>query len=409
MKKFLAPLVSFTLLLASAAIAQQQSGEIQSDISSEISRFELPPITLDASMGYQSNIDLLDKNQYQVKYKDSAILNLSGGTKMVSEIMDMPLTYTPSIKGTILQDGDYDRSSDVFRRVNFNNNLYLETFKTEKISFGPTLDLNAEKRFTHAGFHRKRDNINGFIGLKSSVKASSELMFSNSAAVGYLNHSGNYVDLNSQKRRFEHGLEEDRAIYKANFTTVWKANSIMTLSMPISYQRDNFTQRRARAAKTGFDAIDRDLASWSALNNQPYMDEALDMQNIAAGLSTDLSLGLVSVSAAYTFLDDKEMNKGQGRNDADTDNYEFSLSSNLDALSLALSYSNENIHYNYLLGGSTEITQSYVTDIKLAKVINDINANLKLSYTDYQFSSPNVSWSEKAEDIVAMIGVSTTL
>lgn len=409
MKKLFAPLAPFVLLLGSTTFAQQQSGEIQADISRQVGVLELPPITLDASMGYQSNIDLLDKKQYQVKYKDSAIMNLGGKTKIVSEIMDMALTYSPSLKGIILQDGDYDRSSDVFRRVNFDNNLYLEAMKTETFSIGPTLDLNAEKRFTHPSWHRKRDNVNGFIGLKSSLKASSELMLSSSAAVGYLNHSGNYVNLNDARRKFEYGFEEDRAIYKANITSVWKANSMLSLSMPISYQRDNFTEKRARAAKTLFAAMDRDLATWSVLNNQPYIDEALDIQNIAAGLTADLSLGLVSASASYTFLDDREMNNGHKRNNADTDNYELSLSSEVDSISMALSYSNENIHYNYLFGGSTEITQNYATDIKIAKFVNDVAANLKLSYTDYQFSSPNNSWSEKAEDIVAMVGVSTTL
>ncbi len=402
-------MVPFVFLLGSTSFAQQQAGEIQSDISREVGMLELPPINLDASMGYQSNIDLLDKQQYQVKYKDSAILNLGAGTKFSSEILDNPLTFTSSLKGIILQDGDYDRSSDVFRRVNFNNGFYLETIKTESFSMGPTLDLNAEKRFTHPGFHRKRDNINGYIGVKSSLKASSELMISSAVAAGYLDHSGNYVDLSNPNRKNEHGLEEDRSIYKASLTSVWKANSVLTLSMPISYQRDNFTERRARAAKRGFSAIDRDLAAWSIVNNQPYMDEALDMQNIAAGLSTDLNLGLVTATAAYTFLDDREMNPGQKRNNADTDNYELSLSSEIASTSLALSYSNENIHYNNLLGGASEITQTYATDVKIPKIINDIGANLKLSYTDYQFSSPNIGWSEKAEDIVAMVGVSTTL
>ena len=254
MKKIWVIFFPLVFLLGNSSLAQQQTAEIQSDISREVAVRELPTINLDASLGYQSNIDLLDKQQYQVKYKDSGIVNLGANTKITSEMMDKTLTFNSSLKGLILQDGNYDRSSDVLRRVNFNNSFYLEAIKSEKFSLGPVLDLNAEKRFTHPGFHRKRDNINGSIGLKSSYKASSTIGISSSVSGGYVDHSGNYVDQSNPNRRFEHSLEEDRAIYKGNFTTVWKATSLLTLSVPVSYQRDNFTQRRARAAKRGFSA-----------------------------------------------------------------------------------------------------------------------------------------------------------
>jgi hypothetical protein len=409
MKKLALSLFPFVFLLGSAH-AQEQSGEIQSDISGEVSSLELPPVKLDVSLGYQSNIDLLDPNNYVIKHKENTIINLGGSTKINSELGGNQLSFSTSLKAIVLQDSDYDKSSDVLRRVNFNNRLFLNLLSgNDRLSFGPTLDMNAEKRFTHPGFHRKRDNINGAIGLKADLKASSDLMVSSAASVGYLDHNGNYTDPNNPNRAFEKDFQEDRAIYKASITSVFKANSNLTISMPISYQRDNFTQRRARAAKMGYSAIDRDLAGWAAANGQAPMDEALDMQNIAAGLNTDITMGMVVANLGYTFLDDREMNLGHGRNNADTDNYEMSLSTDISESNLALSYSNENIHYNYLLGGATEITQSYSANITTSKILKDISTNLKVSYTDYQFSSPNINYAEKANDIVAMVGISTTL
>ncbi len=407
MKKIALSLFPFVFLMGSA-VGQEQSGEIQSDISGEVSSLEMPPVKLDVSLGYQSNIDMIDE-KFVTKYRDNTILNIGGSTKMQSEVLGKSLAYSTSLKAIILQADDYERSSDVLRRVNFNNSLFVNLLSEgDKLSLGPTLDLNAEKRATFPEFHRKRDNINGAIGLKADLKASSQLMLSSSASVGYLDHSGNYVDLNGG-RTFEKGLEEDRAVYKANITSVFKASSVLTLAMPISYQRDNFTERRARGAKTGFASMDRDLATWTTVNNQAYIDEALDMQNIAAGLNANITMGEISATLGYTFLDDREMNEGHGRNDADTDNYELGLSTGIADGSISLSYSNENIHYNTLLGGSTEITQSYVADIALTNLMKDVSTNLQISYKDYQLASPNIDYTEKANDIVAMIGVSATL
>lgn len=417
MKKKLLLIFPFVFLLGSTH-AQQQSGEIVSDISGDISSLELPPIKLDLGLGYQSNIDLLDPTQYKIKYKDNAIINVGGSAKMQSEILGNALSYSTAITALVFQANDYDRSSDVLRRVNFNNNFFVNLLSEDSnLSFGPTLDLIAEKRYAHQGFHRKRDNVTGFIGLKSDLRASSQLMLSSSIAAGYHEHSGNYVDLNSARRIFEHQLEEDRSIYKANITSVFKANSVLTLSMPISYQRDNFTEKRARAARTGYvganlktdEFLDLDLASWSTKYNQPYMDESLDIQNIAAGLGADLTFSNnINASMAYTFVDDREMNEGHGRNNSDTDSYAMSLSSDLDMANIALSYSQDNVKWNYMAGGSSEITQTYATDVKLATLLKDISTNLRFSYTDYQFSDAT-GYTEKAKDVVAMVGISTTL
>lgn len=407
MKKIALSLFPFVFFLGSA-VAQEQSGEIQADISNQVSSLELPPIKLNVNLGYQSNIDMVDK-KLLTKYRDNGIVNMGGSTSMKTEIMGKSLTYSPSLKATILQAQHYDKSSDVLRTVNLSNSLFLNLLSEgDKLSFGPTLDLNAEKKYIFQEFHRKRDNINGYAGLKADLKASSQLMISSTAAVGYVDHSGNYVDLNGP-RNFEKGLDEDKAVYKASLTTVFKTGPVLTLSMPMSYQRDNFTEKRARAARVGSLINDKDLATWTTANNQPYMDEALDMQNISAGLSADITMGEVALNLGYTLLDDREMNLGHGRNNAVTNNYAMGLSTDTALGSFSLSYNNENIHNNNVLGGVDEITQTYVADIKLANLIKEVSTNLKLSYMDYKAQYPNLSYSEKAEDIVAMVGVSTTL
>lgn len=415
MKKIMICLFPFVFLLEHT-IAQEQAGQLQSDISNIVSSFDLPPIRLDASIGYQSNIDLLDPTQYKINYRDNGIINLAGSTTFQSEILDKSLTYSTSLRANILEAPEYEKSSDILRRVNFNNSLFLNLFsQDDKISFGPTLDLNAEKRYQYVGsnittaWHRKRDNVNGFIGLKANVKASSDLMISSAVAAGYLDHNGNYTNPDSGFRAFEKNLEEDRNIFKASVTSVLKAHKKLTLSLPLTYQRDNFTQRRARAAKRDYLSMDRDLASWTTENNQPYMDETLDIRNMSAGLAAEIAMGSITGNVAYTFLDDQEMNPGHGRSNADTDYYEMSLSTDIANANIALSYNNENIQLGNLAGGSTEITQSYITDIKLANLIKDVSANVKLSYTDYQFANPNGNWAEKAEDLVAMVGITSTL
>lgn len=409
MKKKFLNILAYLFLLETVH-AQEQSGNIQADISNQISSFELPPVNVDFSLGYQSNIDLLDPNQYIIKYRDNGVINLGGNTKISSEIWDKNLLYSTSLKAIILQDADYDKSSDVLRRVNFNNNLFLNLFSgDDKLSFGPTLDLNAEKRFQHFGWHRKRDNVNGFVGLKSDIKVNSDFMVSSSVAAGYLDHNGNYTNQQLDFFAFEANLQEDRAIYKANITSVLKIQKMITLSLPLSLQRDNFTQRRARAAKTGFKSIEKDLASWSVENNQPYMDETLDLQNFTSGLNLEFAMEFATANFAYTFLDDREMNPGHNRSNADTDFYEMGLSYNFSQLNVAFGYNHENIKYAYLLGGSSEITQTYSTDIKFLNLIKDINTLFKFSYTDYQFSSNYINYAEKAENIIAMIGLTATL
>lgn len=394
-------------LFSITAIAQKQSGTITGDVSKEIKSFEAPPIKMDLSFGYSSNIDLLDKTQNIIKYSDNGLINMGAATEMTSELFDNPLTYSTSLKAVILQDDDYYKSSDAIRNLNFNNSFFLKFKTNEKFSFGPTLDLNAEKRFTFAGFHRKRDNLNGALGIKASYIASSELILSSNVSMGYVDHSGNYVDLNSAKRAFEHNLEEDRSVFKAGLTGVWKANKILSVSMPLTYERNNYTEKRARSA----DPSDRDLATWSRVNNRPYVDQALDLQTTSAGLVADIALNsFISTSLGYTFVDDKEMNIGQKRNNADTDVYSASINGSMENLSLALSYSNENIHYNNILGGmGKEITQVYASKFSIANVFPDTSAILDFKYTDYQESYPNANASDKAIDRAAMIGIATTL
>lgn len=398
-------------LICYSTFAQEQSGSITGDVSQEISSFEAPPIKIDLGFGYSSNIDLLDKTQYKMQYTDNPLMNIGAATEFTGELFDNPLSYSTSLKAEMMQDDNLYKSSDVIRRLNFSNSFFLKHVVSDKFNFGPTLDLNAEKRYTFPEYHRKRDNLNGAIGMKASYIAASDLIISSNVSMGYVDHNGNYVDLNEPKRAFEHGLEEDRSVFKAGLTGVWKATPLLSLSMPLSIQRENYTEKRARSTDIGKKALDRDLATWAQINGLAPIDQALDLQKTSVGLVADVALSSdISASVSYTFVDDKEMNIGQKRNDADTDVYAASISGSQEDLSLSLSYENENIHYANLYGGnSKEITQTYSSKFSVANILPDTAAVLDFKYTDYQGTLPHVNYAEKAIDKTAMIGIATSL
>ena len=409
------PLISITSIIWAQ---EESSAIITNDVRKEIENLETTPVELNLSIGYKSNIDLLDTYLWETRYTDNTVMNINANTSIANQFLGKELTYNTSLNSEFIYSDNYTKSSDFIRRSTFKNSFFLNLVDTSDIlSLGPTLGLNAEKRYSWPGWYRKRDNISGFIGLKANVKPTTDLLISPEATVGYLDHNGNYVPQVPARFAYERDLEEDRLILKSNISTSYKINNFLTLSLPITFTRDLYKQRKAR-----FAAFDDDryhamsIAQWTTETGQTFQDPKLEIDTFSSGLTANMAINeFYSFSAAYTYTDEREKNAGHRFSDTDQDNVKVSfLSSPHEKINISLDYENNDIRFYRLWGGGKEITQMYVSSLTLVKIISDINLVFSFSYTDYQITLPtgntnNTTWQERASNSEASIGLITQL
>jgi len=381
---------------ASVSSPDLTSGTMSSDISDTVASFERKPISLKIGLEYQSNIDMLDPKAYSRKYADNQFINISGSTAFVKKMSLGELSYKPSLAAKLMNANTYNTTQDRIRNLEFKNAFYLKSAgSTESFSWGPTVDLSAQKRYTYPDFwRRKRDNAQAFIGLNMDAAPVAKLSVNGTAKVGYLDHFGNYTNPDSNHRKNEKNIQEDRVIYRASLTPVLALSSATSLSFPQSYERLDYARKKVRA---GSDPTDRDMAKYTLENNLPYNDPTLDLQTAATGVEVAHTIGSVELSSGYTFSDIRELNDGQSRNDAKQQVISAGINYKLEKLSLGLSYSYDGIDYKNLIGGkAVENTNIIGTTIALEDAFMGVSATIDLKrehgsywYNDGSVEKPN--------------------
>ena len=417
MKKFPMQSYFFPLFLISPLNANSQvlEGNVMvEDISQQVANEEKPVINIDLNIGYQSNIDLLDRNLYEVKYTDNSVMNINANASLKKRLLGNQLIYDTSLNSQFVYSDEYDKSSDFVRRSTFKNNFFLNLIEGNgTFDFGPTLSLNAEKRYTRPGWYRKRDNVAGLVGLKAKIAPTSKLTITPESSVGHLDHKGTYVPPDPARFTYEREFEEDRTVIKNSLTTSYIFNKHLTLTIPLSLNRDIYKERRARFASENIEAYHAmSLAQWTTETGLPFQDPTMDVQTFSSGLKANINLNdFNSLEIGYKYIDEREKNEGHRYSDTDNDVINFSMTiSPTEKIKLSLGYENYDTRYYRLWGGGKEITQTYSSTLTLTNLINSkITAVLDFSYTDYQFSLPSISWQERASNSMASIGISASI
>ena len=123
-------IILLTLFYKNLTVSAQesQSSILTENISTELSRQERPPINVDLNIGYQSNIDFIDRNLYEVKHTDNTVMNVNANTTFKSSVMGNQLTHDTSLNSEFLYSDSYDKSSDFIRRATFKNNFFLNEY-----------------------------------------------------------------------------------------------------------------------------------------------------------------------------------------------------------------------------------------------------------------------------------------
>lgn len=414
--RILTSLLSATMLVSSLWAQESTNAQLEADIAPTVKKMEAPPINMNVGIGFQSNIDQVDETQFKQAYTNNSLMDFNAGTKISAELLDRKMVYAPSLSALLLQAPQYIANDDVLKSVQFKNNFWMKAVETDNYSFGPTLDLNYDKRYTYYGidlnkvWRRKRDNINGAIGLKLDATMDAKLKVQADASVGYVDHLGNYTNPDSGFRKSEKNLQEDRTVVNANLTTVYAATQTTMLSIPLSYKVENYTQKRARVGKVGNKNFnDAEFSTYLASLNRPAVSRTLDLAYETAGLQIDQTMmqDLVA-NAGYTFQNVAELNDGAGRNNADIHIYSLGLTYKLEGVELTAGYSAEDDHYNHLLGGGKEYTHVYSGGVKIPKAVADLDLALNLSTVNYQEAYQSGD-ADSCNNNIAMVGLSGAL
>ncbi len=397
-----------------AQVSNQLSNIIIEDLSSQLSKDENLDIKIDLNIGYQSNIDLLDRNLYEVKYADNTVMNINANKSMTRKLLGKQLSYDTSLNSQFVYADNYDKSSDFVRRSTFKNNLFLKLLnENDTFNFGPTLSLNAEKRYTRPGFYRKRDNLNGFAGLQAKITPTSKLTISPESSVGYLDHNGTYVPQIPARFAYERDFEEDRTIFKNGLTTTYTFNKYLAIAMPLNLTRENYKERSARFAAEDISAVyAMSLAQWTTETGRPFQDPKMDIQTFSSALNANIKLNeFYSFDMGYKFIDEREKNVGHRFSDTDNDIINFSMNlSPSDKIKISVGYENYDTRFYRLWGGGKEITQTYSSVVTLPKFLDsDINAVIDFSYADYQATLPKIEWQERASNSTLSLGIAASI
>jgi len=374
------------------ANSMNEEQAINSHITVE-SPWNTSPFNLTAGVEYQSNIDLLDEKIYPSIYKDVVNLNLNGKITFSKKISQGELTYKPSIDVKLMEASHYLTKQDILRNLEINQNLYLKhASSTEKFSWGPTFDLNYRKYYTYGGWRRIRDYASALVGLNTDYSLLKKMNINATVKVGYLDHYGNYVNPDEAHRANEKKLQEDRMQYKGSLTAVYSLSEKTTISIPLTYSLDDYSEKKVRA---GNDPIDRDMLKFNIENNLPYNDPTLNLQKVSAGFDVLQAFEAFEASLSYSFTDVKELNDGHGRNNADDNIISFSLSYKNENLSVGIDYSYETYKFQNLVGGEgLEITNSYGMNLKIKELFQKTILQISLSriHGSYWYHD---GWTEK--------------
>jgi len=124
------PLKSNLLLLSLISVLNANSQVLEGnviveDISQQAANEDRPVVNIDLNIGYQSNIDLLDRNLWEVKYTDNTVMNINANTSFKNRLLGNQLIYDTSLNSQFVYSDDYDKSSDFVRRYTSKNKILL--------------------------------------------------------------------------------------------------------------------------------------------------------------------------------------------------------------------------------------------------------------------------------------------
>ncbi len=233
---------------SSANSIEQPAASVEGTIESDSSKRILPPVTITNTSGFHSNYDEVpffvpSENRINAnKFYNT----LSGSISYkLDNIGVFETTYTPTLSATYVNaDTNTGQESDTLKDADIKNALSMKA-ESGNVQYG--LDFTANYHYGYRylprntngnliNYRRNDANSNFSVGGNTAIAVSSEYRFGVDASIAYQDA---YADRLIWISEYD-GMTYDMTTYSVGISNDVIINDNFTLSMPISYRRQDY-------------------------------------------------------------------------------------------------------------------------------------------------------------------------